>query len=319
MAIRKNPPHGERARIERAHQPTANAAPQPFELGCAQIPEQRAHIRIAEIDGLGQRGGLAAERNPHLRRLVALLDAGVRGMQPRGGRQRGKALRREIELVCDVQELPQVTVWRRVTVNCGDVGHSHDDDAVFGQQVLGADEPGRRRADVLEHVMQEHQVGLAPRLRQALDQRLHVANDKVFDEPVYNYTREFPYIWDEINLPIKYGDDANKAQQILLAAARRHALTHDKIGSDETERLRSEFGIEGGDVDPCVYWRMTDNWLELSVRFLAPDHGTRPIKDAMSREILAGLNDADIEIASGTYAIVEMPPLRVDLRSPAQG
>jgi hypothetical protein len=64
---------------------------------------------------------------------------------------------------------------------------------------------------------------------------------------------------------------------------------------------------------------MTDNWLELSVRFLAPDHGTRPIKDAMSREILAGLNDADIEIASGTYAIVEMPPLRVDLRSPAQG
>jgi len=59
---------------------------------------------------------------------------------------------------------------------------------------------------------------------------------------------------------------------------------------------------------------MTDNWLEGSVRFLVPDQGTRPIKDAMSREILAGLNEANIEIASGTYAIVEMPPLKVDLR-----
>jgi hypothetical protein len=35
----------------------------------------------------------------------------------------------------------------------------------------------------------------------------------------------------------------------------------------------------------------------------------------MSREILSGLNDAKIEIASGTYAIVEMPPLKVELAS----
>jgi small-conductance mechanosensitive channel len=152
------------------------------------------------------------------------------------------------------------------------------------------------------------------RSRQFTGRIVTVTNDKVFDEPVYNYTREFPYIWDEINLPIKYGDDANKAERILLDAARRHALTHDGIGDDETERLRSQFGIEVGDIDPRVYWRMTDNWLEGSVRFLVPDHGTRPIKDAMSREILAGLNEANIEIASGTYAIVEMPPLKVDLR-----
>ena len=47
-----------------------------------------------------------------------------------------------------------------------------------------------------------------------------------------------------------------------------------------------------GDIDPQTYWRMTDNWLEVTVRFLAPDHGVRPIKDQMSREILAGLERA---------------------------
>jgi small-conductance mechanosensitive channel len=150
------------------------------------------------------------------------------------------------------------------------------------------------------------------RSRQFTGRIVTVTNDKVFDEPVYNYTREFPYIWDEINLPIKYGDDASKAEDILLQAARSHALTRDKVGNEEVERLKDEFGINVGDIDPRVYWRLTDNWLELTVRFLTPDHGVRPIKDGMSRDILAGLNQANIEIASGTYAIVEVPPLRIE-------
>jgi hypothetical protein len=36
------------------------------------------------------------------------------------------------------------------------------------------------------------------------------------------------------------------------------------------------------------------------------------VKDAMSREILHGLEQAGIGIASGTYEIVGMPPLRLD-------
>jgi small-conductance mechanosensitive channel len=150
------------------------------------------------------------------------------------------------------------------------------------------------------------------RSRQFTGRIVTVTNDKVFDEPVYNYTRDFPYIWDEITLPIKYGDDQRKAEQILLDSARRHGLTKEKLGDDEQARLKDKFGIDIGDVDPRVYWRLTDNWLELAVRFLAPDHGIRPIKDAMSREILAALDKAKIGIASGTYAIVEVPPIRIE-------
>jgi small-conductance mechanosensitive channel len=150
------------------------------------------------------------------------------------------------------------------------------------------------------------------RSRQFTGRIVTVTNDKVFDEPVYNYTREFPYIWDEINLPIAYDDDYAKAETILLEAARRHVLTHDSIGTDEVQQMKDRFGLDVGDIDPRVYWRMTDNWLELTVRFLVPDHGIRPIKDAMTREILADLKQAKIEIASGTYAIVQVPPLKIE-------
>jgi small-conductance mechanosensitive channel len=154
------------------------------------------------------------------------------------------------------------------------------------------------------------------RSRQFTGRIVTVTNDKVFDEPVYNYTNEFPYIWDEINLPVRYQDDCHKAEAVLLEAARRHALTKDTIGVDEVKRLEESFGIKVGEIDPQAFWRITDNWLELTVRFLAPDHGIRRIKDQMSREILAELDKAKIGIASGTYAIVEMPPIKIEPAKP---
>lgn len=150
------------------------------------------------------------------------------------------------------------------------------------------------------------------RSRQFTGRIVTVTNGKVFDEPVYNYSRDFPYIWDEINLPIRYEDDRARAEQVLVDAARRHAVTRENIGDEEVKRLGERFGIEIGHIDPETYWRITDNWLEITVRFLAPDHGIRRIKDRMSRDILAGLDEANIGIASGTYAIVEVPPIKLE-------
>jgi small-conductance mechanosensitive channel len=155
------------------------------------------------------------------------------------------------------------------------------------------------------------------RSRQFTGRIVTVTNDKVFDEPVYNYTKDFPYIWDEINLPVRYQDDRAKAEQILLDAARKHALTLDKIGEDEVKRLDQNFGLDIGQIDPHAFWRITDNWLEITVRFLAPDHGIRQIKDKMSRDILAGLDKAKITVASSTHAIVEVPPIKLESAQPA--
>lgn len=148
--------------------------------------------------------------------------------------------------------------------------------------------------------------------RQFTGRIVTVTNDKIFDEPVYNYTHEFPYIWDEISLPIRYSDNRERAEAILLDTARSHGLSADQLGKDETKRLHDRFGIEIGAIDPVVFWRLTDNWLELTVRFLIPDHGGRGIKDSMSREILAGLDEAKIPVASATYDIVGFPTLKIE-------
>jgi hypothetical protein len=64
-------------------------------------------------------------------------------------------------------------------------------------------------------------------------------------------------------------------------------------------------------VKPRVFYRLTDNWIELTVRFIVPDRGIRDIKDKMYREILAEIRKAGIDVASSTYDIVGLPPVRI--------
>jgi small-conductance mechanosensitive channel len=149
------------------------------------------------------------------------------------------------------------------------------------------------------------------RSRQYTGRVVTVTNDKVFDEAVYNYTRDFPYLWEEFTLPIRYTDDRSRAEQILLAAAGRHTLAVDEMPADALAAMQQRYFLRGADLEPRVYWRLTDNWLELTVRFLTGVYGVRDVKDAMSREVLSALDKAGIGLASATFEVVGLPPLRV--------
>jgi len=151
------------------------------------------------------------------------------------------------------------------------------------------------------------------RSRQFTGRIVTVANSRIFDEPVYNYTRDFPYIWEELVLPIGYQSDHGRAEQILLSAAQRHAVSRDEVTGDAMRALRERFAIHIEEIAPRVFYRLTDNWIELTVRFLVKAHGIREVKDAMARQIVGELRDAGISIASGTYDIVGLPPVRVQL------
>jgi len=150
--------------------------------------------------------------------------------------------------------------------------------------------------------------------RQYTGRIVRVTNDKIFDSPVYNYTRAFPYLWEEIHIPIKYGDDYEKVEQILLDVARKHTSEFEPEAAASLDELRHTLFLpDTVSVEPHVYVTLTDNWIALALRFIAPQRGVRPLKDAMSRDIWSAMQSAKIGLASGTYEIVGVPPLRVDV------
>ena len=150
------------------------------------------------------------------------------------------------------------------------------------------------------------------RSRQYTGRVVSVPNAKVFEEAIYNYSSMVPFIWEELTLPVPYGSDHGRAESILLAAARRHALNHGSVPDDVLRELGRQYGVSAEGLDPRVYVRMTDNWIELTARFVAEVKGVRDLKDKMCRELIAEFAEAGLSIASTTFAITELPALRVE-------
>ena len=148
--------------------------------------------------------------------------------------------------------------------------------------------------------------------RQYSGRLVRITNDKIFDSPIYNYTREFPYVWEELRLPISSNDDRALAERILFDVAERHTRKTVEAARSAFAQLRERYRmVRDTDLAPRVFWRITDNWVELSLRFIVEPYEVRSVKDAMSREILAALDAAGIGIGSSTFEIVGLPPLRI--------
>jgi small-conductance mechanosensitive channel len=149
--------------------------------------------------------------------------------------------------------------------------------------------------------------------RQYTGRVVRITNDKIFDSPIYNYTREFPYVWEEIKMPIHHTGRRAEAERVLLDVAHRHTDEIAKEAKPALEKLREDYFLpQDVETDPRVYYRLTDNWIEMSVRFLSHEPGVRDLKDKMFREILDGFERENVKIASTSSEVSITSPVRVE-------
>lgn len=155
--------------------------------------------------------------------------------------------------------------------------------------------------------------------RQYTGRVVTVTNAKIFDEPVYNYTHEFPYLWEEMALPIPYTADRERAERVLLGVVARHAVKQEELTAAALDELKRRYFLDNLGTQPRVYFRLTDNWLEMTVRFVVRDRGIRDVKDAISRDLLRELDAAGIKLASATFEVVGLPTVRVEAPAGVNG
>ena len=150
------------------------------------------------------------------------------------------------------------------------------------------------------------------RSRQYTGRVISLTNAKIFDDSVHNFSRDSPFVWEEIAIRVPYGSDYKRAEAVLMQAAEDSTVEIAEIGEQALSDMRRKYFVDMVDLTPRVFWKATDNWLELTVRFIVRDRQIRAVKDRVTRDIVAGLADANVEIASATFGIVALPPLRVE-------
>ena len=137
---------------------------------------------------------------------------------------------------------------------------------------------------------------------------VRVGNSAVLRQPVFNYSAHFPFVWDEIKIPVQYGGDRARARRILEEAAT--AVTGDFARNAQVHwsKLVKQFLIEDAQVAPMVSLMATDNWLEYTVRYPVDLKRRRVTRDRLFEHILnaVDLTRGSVEIASTTMQII--PP-----------
>lgn len=142
---------------------------------------------------------------------------------------------------------------------------------------------------------------------------VRIANSFVFKEPVFNYSADFHFLWDEITVPVKYGSDYHLAREILLSIAQEEVGSYIPQARKDWELMVRKFMIEKATVEPMVTMIANDNWIEFTVRYVVDFKKRRSTKDLLFTKILDafGNTDGKVALASATFHLVDAPTLNV--------
>lgn len=142
---------------------------------------------------------------------------------------------------------------------------------------------------------------------------VRIANSFVFKEPVFNYSGDFPFLWDEITVPVKYGSDYKLAREIL------QKIADDVVGGLIPEAKKTWHGmvgkyrIEDARIEPMVTLIANDNWIEFTIRYVTDFKRRRSTKDLLFTRVMEEFDatDGKVSLASATFQLVEAPVFNV--------
>jgi len=142
-----------------------------------------------------------------------------------------------------------------------------------------------------------------------------VANSFVFKEPVFNYSGDFPFLWDEIKIPIQYGSNYDKAKAILLEIGEDITGVLTQHSKAKWNELQNKYRLENAQTEPMVSLVANDNWVEFTLRYVVDFKQRRSTKNELFTHILKAIEatNGEIKFASATFQLVEVPKIKVEI------
>ncbi|UCE80302.1 MAG: mechanosensitive ion channel [Methanobacteriota archaeon] len=134
-------------------------------------------------------------------------------------------------------------------------------------------------------------------------------NGKAITAVVHNYTKDHSFIWDEIELPVTYESDWKYAIERFSAVIEAEAAELTRHAEKDMMNIMAKYYLPKRGVEPAIFLTITDNWINLSIRYIALVRERRVLRDRIYRRLLEEINSSEgrIEIASETLGISHFP------------
>ncbi|AVI50865.1 transporter [Pukyongia salina] len=141
-----------------------------------------------------------------------------------------------------------------------------------------------------------------------------LSNAFVFRGPIYNYSRDFPFIWDEFDIPVRYGSDTELAKEIIMKIAAENLSEYVNASKNEWKTIVERYYIEDARVEPSLAITLTDNWIQFNLRYIVDYKRRRLTKHLLNELIISEIEKTGgkVQLASATVEIVRIPTIQVD-------
>jgi len=146
-----------------------------------------------------------------------------------------------------------------------------------------------------------------------------ISNSFVFKGPIKNYSMDFPFVWDELNILITFESDVETAKRIVLDIANSQLSEYAKNSLAKWEEMVERYYIENATIEPTIAIRLTDNWIELNLRYITDYKKRRATKHLLYKSIEQAIaqTDGNVNLASTTLQLLKIPEVEIKLNKQA--
>ncbi|WP_281541248.1 mechanosensitive ion channel family protein [Maribacter aestuarii] len=143
-----------------------------------------------------------------------------------------------------------------------------------------------------------------------------ISNAFVFKGPIKNYSMDFPFVWDELNILFTYDSDLEAGKQIVLNSALELLSDYTKNSQTKWEDMVERYYIENATLEPTLAVSLTDNWIAVNLRYITDYKLRRATKHKLFQHIVNAVSETNgkVTLASTTLQLLKIPELEVNLK-----
>ncbi len=143
-----------------------------------------------------------------------------------------------------------------------------------------------------------------------------ISNAFVFKGPIKNYSMDFPFVWDELNILITYGSDVALAREIILREANTFLDEFTRNSKAKWEEMVERYYIENAKLEPSLALSLTDNWIQLNLRYITDYRQRRLTRQELFSRIEKAVAETGgkVTLASATLQLLKIPEVDVRVR-----
>lgn len=136
---------------------------------------------------------------------------------------------------------------------------------------------------------------------------ISLANSYVFKEHIHNYSAEYPFLWDEVEVPIRTESDHRLARKVFTDVVNEVCKDYAVKSESDWKKLAYKFRVDQARVLPTVSLRFDENWITFTLRYIVDYKSRRSTKDRLYTALLDEIAKHDnVTIATTTTEVTSI-------------